>query len=167
MIITLVGMPGCGKTTTGKKMAKQLGLEFIDADSYIEKRYKMSILAIFKAVGEAGFRKLEQIVLKEILQKENVLFATGGGMPCFFDNMELINKKSTSIYINLPAEIIAQRLAASKKTRPHTKGKSDAEILEYVKITLEKRGVFYQKAKFSINTADENIVEFIKKNNIK
>ncbi len=154
-------MPGSGKTTTGKKIANKYKMDFIDADSYIEEKFRMSIKQIFSKIGEEGFRKLEKKVLDEILQKNNTIFATGGGMPCFFDNMEKMNKKGITIYLNIPEGIIAHRLIHSKKTRPLIQNMTEEEVKQYVNSTLQKRNPYFEKAQFSIDTSKEKIFNLI------
>jgi shikimate kinase len=88
----LIGYMGSGKTTLGKQLAKKLNLQFVDMDLFIENRYHKSISEIFKEKGEDGFREIERRTLQEIAGFENVIISTGGGLPCFFDNMDLMNK---------------------------------------------------------------------------
>ena len=150
-------MPGAGKTTLGKKLALKSGLDFIDTDEFIESKYRMSISTIFSKFGEKGFREIEKTVLNEILTKDSFILATGGGTPCFFDNMEKINNAGISIYLKMPSGAIANRLSNSKKKRPLVAGKSDEQVLEYVETTLTKREQFYKNAKYSIDTIDADI----------
>jgi shikimate kinase len=99
--IVLVGFPGSGKSTIGKKLAKQLDYRFVDLDQEIEKRVQLSIPAIFEQFGENQFRIWEQTQLQETLQLEKVVIATGGGTPCFYQNMELITQHSEAVYIQV------------------------------------------------------------------
>ncbi|MDO9615659.1 MAG: shikimate kinase, partial [Bacteroidota bacterium] len=91
MRIYLIGYMGCGKTTLGRKLAAELSLTFIDLDTFLEEKYFRTIPQIFQEEGEAGFRKKEQNVLHEVSAFDDVIVATGGGAPCFFDNMEVMN----------------------------------------------------------------------------
>ena len=97
--IVLVGFAGAGKSTIGRKIAAKNGCTFIDLDRYFEEKYRFTVFDFFQRFGEELFRKLERALLIETLELENTVIATGGGTPCFFDNMEIINQKTTSIYI--------------------------------------------------------------------
>ena len=89
--VFLVGYMGAGKTTVGKELAKLAGLSFIDLDYYIEGRYHKAVSQIFAERGEEAFREIERNMLHEVAEFEDVLISTGGGAPCFFDNMEFMN----------------------------------------------------------------------------
>ncbi len=142
---------GCGKTTIGKKLAKKLGYKFIDLDQKIESTYKIPISSIFEKYDEKGFRNLEQKVLKETFVLENTVISTGGGTPCFFDNMELILQEGLVIYIDLPPKTIIQRLSNAKKVRPLLKNKTEKERSEFIQNQLKERAPYYQKAHIRIS----------------
>lgn len=137
---------GSGKSMVGKGLAKRLNLTFIDMDDYIEERNFRTIPQIFAQDGEEGFRKIEQKALHELAQFENVVIATGGGAPCFFDNMEVINRTGTSIYLKGTPRIIAERLKQSKVERPLIKGKNYEELVAFIDETLTKRENWYKQA---------------------
>ena len=165
MIITLIGMPGCGKSTIGKKIAHNFNLQFVDSDTFIELKYKMTISSIFHTIGEVGFRKIEHIALIEILERyKNMVLSTGGGLPCFFNNMELLNESGETIYLNLPSKALANRLFYSKKQRPLLKNKSEQEIQVYIEKTLEERFSFYNQAKFMVDQLKNSPIKFIQEN---
>ena len=88
--IFLIGYMGAGKTTLGKAFAREMGLTFVDLDWYIEERFHKTIRQLFTEMGEDGFRELEKRMLHEVADFENVVISTGGGTPCFFDNMEFM-----------------------------------------------------------------------------
>jgi shikimate kinase len=100
MRIFLIGFMGCGKSTIGKKLAKTLSCKFIDLDKYIERKTGESIQQIFKEKGEKYFRVLETESLMEICESDNLVIATGGGTPCFFDNMQRILARQLFHYCN-------------------------------------------------------------------
>jgi shikimate kinase len=162
MRIYLLGFMGCGKSTLGKKLAKHSGFQFIDMDNYIEERNYKTVPRIFAEEGEDQFRKKERKALEELSEFNDVIIATGGGAPCFFDNIELMNKTGITIYLNIAPEILAARLTNSKTERPLIKGKPDSELLEYINETLEKRNKFYKKARFQITDPDISMDEVIK-----
>ena len=137
---------GSGKSTVGKDLAKSLGLTFIDMDDYIEERNFKSIPQIFADDGEETFRLLEQKALLELSHFEDVVIATGGGAPCFFDNMEVIKSTGKSIYLKASPRIIADRLRHSKTERPLITGKSDEALISFIDETLAKREKWYLQA---------------------
>ncbi|MBP5710751.1 MAG: (d)CMP kinase [Bacteroidales bacterium] len=153
--IVLVGFSGAGKSTVGRKIANRLSFSFIDTDRYFEEKYRFTIFNFFKNFGEELFRRLEREILLEVLDFENVVIATGGGTPCFFDNMDIINQKSTSIYIEMSPVSLSDRLWHSKKPRPLTHNMSREELDQYISTKLTERSAFYKKAQYTIK--GENI----------
>lgn len=154
MRIYLIGYMGCGKSTLGRRLAKHLGLQFIDMDHYIEERNCKSIPKIFAEDGEAEFRKKERHALEELSEFTDIVIATGGGAPCFFDNIDLMNKTGKTIYLNIHPNILADRLLKSKTERPLIKGKSREELIEFIDETLLKRNEFYLQANYQITEPD-------------
>lgn len=168
MIIILVGFMGVGKTTYGKKLASNFGYEFVDLDKYIENKHKATIPFIFNLIGEHGFRIIEHRSLIEVLQKDNIILSTGGGTPCFFDNMEIITRKGFSIYLQLNPEVILHRLSNSKKKRPLIEKLSEQNLLDFIKNQLSEREKYYNLAKIKIdalNLSIKELAEKIKNNN--
>ena len=102
--IFLVGYMGAGKTTLGRALANELGIPFIDLDNYIEKRYCKTISQIFAEKGEEEFRNIERRMLHEVGEFEDVIISTGGGTPCFFDNIEYMNGQGTTVFLDVPVE---------------------------------------------------------------
>ena len=101
---------GCGKTTTGKKLAKKLGYSFLDLDKEIEKQQKNTIAQIFESKGEDYFRKLEHQFLTDFNLNKNTVVSCGGGTPCFYNNMEMMNKIGYTVYIQMTTEALFSRL---------------------------------------------------------
>ena len=89
---------GCGKSTIGKRLAQKLSLSFIDLDAHIQNNYRKTIADLFDEKGEEAFRRIEQQALMEVADFEDVLVSTGGGAPCFFDNMEVMNRAGVTVY---------------------------------------------------------------------
>ena len=147
MRIFLIGYMGSGKTTLGRKLAYILKYQFIDLDEYIEEHEGRTISQIFDEDGENYFRKLERVYLDRVIKKEDVVISTGGGTPCFFDNMELMNEYGKTIYINMHPKSILPRLLSSPSKRPLFSGKDKKEMLDYVFKTLRSREKYYNKAK--------------------
>ena len=161
MKIYLIGYMGCGKSTIGRKVADLMGISFIDLDKYIEERYFKSVPAIFEEEGESRFREKERTALLEVSEFENVVIGTGGGAPCFFDNMEIMNERGVTVYISPDNEVLASRLIKSRTERPLIAGKSLDELILFIRSALEKRAPFYEKAKIIIrgeNNLDPRLV---------
>ncbi len=154
MRIYLIGYMGCGKSTLGRRLSKHLGLQFIDMDHYIEERNCKTIPQIFAEEGEAEFRKKERKALEELTEFTDIVIATGGGAPCFFDNIDLMNRTGETIYLNINPKILADRLMKSKTDRPLIKGKSRDELVAFIDETLKKRNEFYLQAKHQITQPD-------------
>lgn len=154
----LVGFMGSGKTAMGKLLAKRHGLTFIDLDSYIENKFRRTVALIFAEDSESGFREIEKKCLHEVAEFEDVVIATGGGAPCFYDNMDFMNQCGETIYIRLTPEHLAERLSSSKAgVRPLLNDKSGEELKQYITETLQKREPYYLRAKHIIEGTDEEI----------
>ena len=147
---------GSGKSSLGKKLATQLGYRFYDLDKLIEAAEGKTISQIFEQDGEDYFRTVESQVLNDALASDDLfVMALGGGTPCFNSNMDVILDQSTAIYLKYNAGILASRLKQGKDSRPLIAGKSDDELLEYVKASLQERSVFYEKCQ--LIAEDDNL----------
>jgi shikimate kinase len=144
--IILIGYMGAGKTTIGKILAKDLGVPFYDLDWYIETRMRKKVKQIFDERGEEGFRIIERNMLHEVAEFEDVVVACGGGTPCFFDNMDYLVGQGDVVYLRGTPDVLFRHLKMGKGVRPLLLGKSDEELLEYIKENVEKREEFYMKA---------------------
>jgi len=153
-------MPGSGKSTAAREIARLKHISFYDTDELIQKKYKMSIPGIFKEFGENEFRKYEETVLNELIIKDNFIAATGGGLPCFKDNMNKMNDTGITIYLKTCIEILFKRLQKSFN-RPLLQGKSDSELFEYLQKTTNSREPYYFQANYIID-ADKELNEIIK-----
>lgn len=152
--IFLIGYMGAGKTTLGKALARELKLSFVDLDWYIEERFHKTVQEIFAERGEDAFRELERQMLHEVSEFENAVISTGGGTPCFFDNMEFMHTKGVTVFLNVSPKILFHRLRAAKQSRPLLRDKSDEELLVFITEALGKRMPCYSGARFTLN-ADE------------
>lgn len=144
--VFLIGYMGAGKTTLGRSLAEEMGMEFIDLDIFIESRQHKSIKEIFAEVGEDGFRKIERQSLEEVAQFEHVIISLGGGTPCFFDNMDIVNRSGISVYLKPSEEVLLVRLIKGKHKRPLLAEKSDEQILQFIREQLAWREPYYLKA---------------------
>ena len=99
--IFLIGYMGAGKTTLGKAFAREMSLNFIDLDWFIEERFHKTVQQLFLERGEDGFRELERKMLHEVAEFEDVVVSTGGGTPCFFDNMEYMNDCGDTVFLDI------------------------------------------------------------------
>lgn len=147
--IFLVGYMGAGKTTLGRALAQTIGIQFIDLDNHIEERFHKTIGQIFSENGEDYFRDLERRMLHEVGEFENVVISTGGGTPCFFDNIEYMNEKGTTVFLDVPLERLFIRLSIARSKRPLIKDKSDDELRAFIAEQLTKRAPHYSKARYT------------------
>ena len=164
--IFLIGYMGSGKTTIGKLLATRLGYSFVDMDSHIEDKQFKTVSQIFAEKGEHEFRLLEQKCLHEVAEFENVIISTGGGAPCFFDNIEYMNSHGLTIYLKLTAADLAERLEAiGISKRPLLANRKGEELRRFIAEGLSKRESFYEKANYSlsgnINETVEKICELL------
>lgn len=140
---------GAGKTTLGRALAERLEMTFIDLDQYIEQRFRKSISQIFAEKGEEGFRDIERRMLHEVAEFEDVIISTGGGTPCFFDNIDFMNSKGITVYLKVPVERLFIRLSIARRQRPLIKDKNDEELRAFIAEQLAKREPHYSKAQYS------------------
>lgn len=146
--IFLTGYMGAGKTTLGKAFARELNIPFIDLDWYIEERFHKSIRELFMERGEDSFRELERNMLHEVAEFENVVISTGGGTPCFFDNMKRMNEYGYTVFLDVHPDVLFRRLRIATQQRPVLQGKTDEELHAFIVETLAKRAPFYEQARY-------------------
>ena len=151
MRIFLIGFMGCGKTTLGKKLAQKMDYSFTDLDHELEKKAGMSVSDYFSAKGEEAFRLLEKETLNNFDYPTNCVISTGGGTPCFFDNMEFMNRNGITIYLEMPPVALAKRLEYSKHKRPLIANKDEKEMVAFIKEKLEERNPFYKRSFLTVN----------------
>lgn len=156
--IILIGYMGSGKTTLGKKLALELKVPFIDSDAEIEKIYQKTIPAIFAEEGENSFREKESAFLQSLHEKSAFVLSTGGGMPCFNNNMVTLNEIGTTIYLKNTSENLAERLLIAKNERPLIKGKSKEELIQFMKENIQKREPFYNQAAMVLEPEQQGVL---------
>jgi len=165
MRIFLIGFMGSGKSTIGRSLASVLNLTFIDLDSFLEEKYFKTIPQIFAEEGEEAFRRKERNVLEEVCAFDNVIVATGGGAPCFCDNIDLMNNSGYCVFLDVEINSLIKRLISSKTERPLIKGKSMDELRVYIGGLLAKRRPFYEKARYILKGNEifpAHVVELLK-----
>lgn len=145
-LIFLIGFMGCGKTTHGRKLASFLKVDFIDLDEVFEQQNNTSIARYFEVFGEEKFRQTESEILKNTVYPQNAVISTGGGLPCFFDNLDWMKQHGRVIYLQVPPHIITSRLANAKADRPLLQHKTGEELLQYVTQKLAEREPVYLRA---------------------
>lgn len=161
MLIFLLGIMCSGKTTTGRKLARELNYSFFDIDENIEKEQGKSIGEIIEKKGDDFFRKIERRKLKETFKKKNTVVSTGGGTPCYFDNIDLMNKKGITVFMNPGEEIIFNRWKLLKDSRPLLKKIPTVELQPTLHRLLTFRAESYGAAKIMVNGKEANNEHFI------
>lgn len=159
MKIYLIGYMGSGKSTLGKGLATALGISWIDLDTEIETRYKISITDFFSKYGESAFRDVEHKVLKDIALIPDIVVSTGGGVPCFHNNMEFMNQTGLTIYLDASPELILSRIGPYAWKRPLFQQMDGTDILEKITEHLRSRIIFYQQAQITVDAANPDIEE--------
>ena len=149
----LVGYMYAGKSTYGRKLARTLNYDFVDTDRAFEQKYKLTIPIFFAKYGEDLFRRLESQLLREVSTADNVVIATGGGTPCYGDNMDYILANGRVIYLEMTFEAIMSRMAVSRNPRPLLTGKPVAEQRAIVERQLTERQPIYSRAHVTINAS--------------
>lgn len=144
--VFIVGYMGSGKTTAGKKLATKLGFQFLDTDSIIEGMTGKDIARLFAEDGEDSFRQLEHSVIVSLCGRKNIVVATGGGAPCFFDNMKRMNTSGTTVYIRMHPDSLAKRIIESHTERPLLMRIKKEELPAYIANHLAQREPFYNQA---------------------
>lgn len=148
--IFLIGMPGAGKSTLGRSLATLMNIPFVDLDRQIEISEGLSVSDLFGQFGESHFRLLEARELKKVIElPDHVVLATGGGAPCFHDNMDLLLKNGFTIFLDPPLEILSQRLSKSTN-RPLLRSDETITLEEKLKQMMERRLPFYSRANLRI-----------------
>lgn len=149
--IFIVGYMGSGKSTLGRKLAELLGLNFIDTDVFIENRFKQRIVDMFPLIGEEAFRRREHTIIEELSGMTDCVLATGGGLPCYHNNMALMLESGLTIYLEASPEALAQRLELCKRTRPTIKDKTGQELYAHIQEALALRSPIYEQAHWRVS----------------
>ena len=147
MKIYLLGFMGAGKSVIGKNLAEKLKCTFLDLDKHIEEVANKSITEIFTEEGEAAFRQMEFTLLREFKTEPSVI-ATGGGLPCFNDNLQWMNQHGITVFLDVPVASLVKRLSKEKHLRPLLAGREGSDLLKFIDEKLAERRPFYEQAQF-------------------
>ncbi|MEP2277060.1 MAG: shikimate kinase [Reichenbachiella sp.] len=159
--IFLIGMPGSGKSTLGKELAEKLGRNFFDLDAEIERMAGWVIPDIFAQVGEDYFRELENSVLLMLIRlNEPAVIATGGGAPCFYDNIDQMNLAGSTIFLDTPMDVLIERVKQEKSSRPLVNQMEDESLAQDMEALYKKRLPQYEKASFTTNSNLQDIIQY-------
>jgi shikimate kinase len=153
MLIFLIGFAGSGKTYWGERWAEVLNLKHYDVDQVIEQEHGQSVVDIFETQGEQHFRALEKDTLQQFLQGDNMLISCGGGLPCYFKNMEQMNAAGTTIYLQADPDFLYERLLSGIDDRPLLKKIHPSEVLTFIKKKLREREPFYKRARYTVDAS--------------
>lgn len=165
-MLVLVGYAGSGKSSLAKRLSKALGVGYVDTDTLVEQSVGASIADIFYYEGEEYFRRMERSVVDRLVADgyEGIV-ATGGGLPVWEDNMERLNSIATTIYLRRSPEQILSRLSAyGREKRPMFRGKSDEELLQFMREHIAEREPYYAKANIVVDCnmmSDQDVVQYI------
>ncbi len=151
-------MPGSGKSTVGKLLAKQLHCPFLDLDSVIEKHEGATVKAIFELKGEDYFRQLEAAKLQELATNKPAIIATGGGTPCHYNGIDIMNKTGITVFLDIAPEALIQRIE-KEKTRPLLLQNATTNLQEL----YAQRIAIYQQAHIRIEADQCNAQELTTK----
>lgn len=162
----MVGYAGSGKSSLGKRLARRMGLRFVDTDNVVEQQVGAPIADIFHYEGEEYFRIAERRAVESLANEAmDLVIATGGGLPTWHDNMEWMLRSGVTIYLRRSPEQILSRLSAyGREKRPMFRGKSDEELLEFMRQQMVVREEYYAQAHISVDCttmSDDDVVEYI------
>ena len=162
--IFLIGMMGSGKSYWCKQLFKKMKCAGYDLDYLIEMNEEKTIAEIFAEDGEEYFRKTEAKILRWMQEKKTFVLATGGGTPCFHENMQWMNKTGTTVWIDESIDVLVERLKPEKEHRPLIKNLTDDELKDFLSKKLEERKSFYSQCKVHVKGRDielKKILEFV------
>jgi shikimate kinase len=160
MIIFLIGFMGSGKSYVGRKLAPIMGYDHIDSDRWLEEREGIPVKNIFEEKGETYFRELEKKFIAALTPNQNLIVSTGGGIPCFYDNMEQMNQKGLTIYLNRSKTSNIAQLLKGIHRRPHLSGMGEEEVSEFYDKKMVERKSYYEQSKLKVG--DANVEEIHK-----
>lgn len=164
MRIFLIGFMGSGKTYWGRQVSQKLNMPFFDLDEQIVNSENKSITEIFATEGEEYFRLKEKEILHIITESHSsFVMSCGGGAPCYFNNIEYMNRAGTTVWINASVDTLFKRLVKEKEQRPLLKGLSDESLKLFIKKKFSDRKIYYDQADLIIEDEDITLDHFIER----
>lgn len=164
MKIFLIGFMGSGKSYLGKQLSEKLKLPFFDLDEQVEANEGKSINHLFAENGEEYFRLLEKETMHIITEShESFIMATGGGTPCFFNNIDYMNNTGITVWINTPVDILFERLVNEKENRPLLKELNDKQLKGFILKKYAGRKIYYEQAEISVDEEGNDIDNLVEK----
>ena len=164
MKIFLIGFMGSGKTHWGRLLSEKLSMRFFDLDEQVTEHAGKSIAEIFAAEGEEQFRMTEKDVLHIITEShESFVIACGGGSPCYFNNIEYMNKSGTTVWINTPLDTLFERLVKEKNHRPLIKELTDDQLRNFISRKFASRKIYYEQADVTVEEEPVQLDKLIEK----
>ena len=160
--IYIIGYMCSGKSSISRKLAARLGYEPYDTDDLFEERYHIVVQDFFEKYGEDYFRKFESEILKKTGELHHVVISTGGGTPCFFDNMQWMNDNGATIFVRVSPLTSFHRIMNAKRKRPLVYGKSEDELRQYVENHYNSRLPFYEQAQYTVKGESVDIDEMVR-----
>lgn len=163
MNIVLLGYMGCGKSTIGKKLARERQLQFYDLDDVIENQEGQAISKLFETKGELYFRKREAELLRQFISKnDNYILSLGGGTPCYANNMDfLLEQNLQTVYLKAQLKTIIGRLKEEKEQRPLISRFDESELTEFIAKHLFERRFFYEKAEMHFSVDEKGVQQSV------
>lgn len=159
--IFLIGFMGAGKSTLGKKLAKAIGYQFIDTDKEISNQEGNTITELFEAKGESYFRLKEKTFVDHLTGNENIVIATGGGLPIYNDLMSKLNEKGITLYLRVKPSTLLLRLKEGQKKRPLIANLNEEQLHAFIAEKLMERESTYLKAQLIVDEPDQKIESLI------
>ena len=164
MKIFLIGFMGSGKTYWGRQLSEKLGLPFFDLDEQIESNEGKTVNELFDQHGEEKFRLLEKDTLHIITEShESFIMSTGGGTPCYFNNIEFMNNKGITVWINTSLEILTERLIKEKDHRPLIRDFDEGELKNFIHKKYADRKIYYEMARIAVEEESKTVEKIIEK----
>lgn len=164
MKIFLLGFMGSGKTFWGRQLSQKLSIPFFDLDEQIVVAENKSINEIFASQGEEHFRLVEKDTLHIITEsRDSMIMACGGGTPCYFNNIEFMNRSGITVWLDTPLDVLFERLLKERTERPLLKDLSDEQIKGFIGKKFSDRKIYYEQAEIIIAEQPVKLEELIEK----
>lgn len=154
MKLYLIGFMGSGKSAYGQQLAQQLNWDFVDLDERVTEQAGQRIPALFEQEGEDSFRQWEQQALYSTATLNYTVIATGGGTPCFYDNLNWMQEQGTTVYLKMLPDKLIKRLKKEQQQRPLIKDMRQKALQQFVHQQLAERASYYLQADIVIDPVD-------------